>query len=103
MFAALTSFAVYGERLSALNCLGGLLIVASILVGELRVLPPPPPWLPAWLLPRWARARDAQLADAAAAVARDEAAAVEQVDGEEMALLGPAEEAKESAFAVAVT
>jgi hypothetical protein len=60
------SYLVYGERLSGVNWTGAALIVASICLGELRVLPPPPSWVPDGLRARWARMREAQLSAAAA-------------------------------------
>lgn len=60
------SYWVYGERMSGVNWTGAMLIVLSICLGELRVLPPPPPWVPEPLRVRWERAREAQLAAAAA-------------------------------------
>lgn len=82
LFAAITAFLVNGDRMTGLNCLGGLLIVASICVGELRVtLPPPPRWLPAALLPQWERTRAAQ-AEQAAAKAAEEAAGNVEAPGE---------------------
>ena len=67
MFAAFFSFAVNGELLSPLSFLGALLIVSSIVLGEICVqLPEAPAWLPAWVRPHWERMRAEQLAAAAA-------------------------------------
>ena len=61
MFAAFFSYVFNGETLSGLACVGAVLIIFSIVVGELK-LPPAPEWLPPRARALWDRARQAQLA-----------------------------------------
>ena len=75
MFAAFFSYVFNGEVLSGVGCVGAVLIVLSIVVGETK-LPPAPEWLPPRARALWDRARQAQLEGAephAAAPPADEA------------------------------
>ena len=63
MFAAILSYVFNGEVLSGVGCFGAVLIILSIIVGEIK-LPPAPEWLPAPARALWERARQAQLAGA---------------------------------------
>ena len=64
-----------GETLSGVGCVGAVLIIFSIIVGELK-LPPAPEWLPPPARALWERARQAQLegAEQAASAPSTEAA-----------------------------
>ena len=59
MFAAFFSYVFNGETLSGVACVGAVLIIFSIIVGELK-LPPAPEWLPPRARALWERAREAQ-------------------------------------------
>ena len=79
MFAAIFSWLVYGEVLTGLALLGAFMILLSMVMGEMRLppLPPPPGWLPPPARALWVRTRDAQLSAAAAAAAAAGAAPAE--------------------------
>ena len=76
MFAAFFSYVFNGETLSGVGCVGAVLIIFSIVVGELK-LPPPPDWLPPLLRALWERARQAQLEGAEQAASTPAAEAAE--------------------------
>ena len=59
MFAAFFSYLVNGEVLGGVGCVGAVLIILSVVVGEAK-LPPPPGWLPPPARALWERARQAQ-------------------------------------------
>ena len=73
-----------GETLSGVACVGAVLIIFSIIVGELK-LPPAPEWLPPRARALWERAREAQ-----------------QLEGAEQAASPPPVEAAEPAAAAPV-
>ena len=83
MFAAFFSYVFNGETLSGVGCVGAVLIIFSIVVGELK-LPPAPEWLPQPARALWERARQAQL------------------EGTEQAASAPPTEAAEPAAAAAL-
>ena len=60
MFAAFFSYVFNGEVLTGVGCVGAVLIIVSIVVGELK-LPPAPAWLPPPARALWERARQAQM------------------------------------------
>jgi hypothetical protein len=68
MFAAFFSYVVNGEVLSGVGCVGAVLIILSVVVGEAK-LPPAPDWLPPRARALWERARQAQLEGAEPAAA----------------------------------
>jgi len=59
MFAAFFSYVFNGEALTGLGGVGAVLIITSIVIGEIK-LPPAPAWLPPPASALWERARLAQ-------------------------------------------
>lgn len=56
LFAAVFSFLVFGERLGGVALVGASIIILSIVLGEVRLPPlPPPSWLPAGAHATWVR------------------------------------------------
>ena len=74
MFAAFFSYLVNGEVLGGVGCVGAVLIILSVVVGETK-LPPAPAWLPEPARALWERARQAQLDGAAEHAAAEPQAA----------------------------
>ena len=93
MFAAFFSYLVNGEVLGGVGCVGAVLIILSVVVGETK-LPPAPGWLPAPVRVLWERARQAQLDGAAEHAAAEQQATASPSEASAAAAAAPPADAK---------